>query len=134
MRVLAFTICAALATGCAIKRDPIVPLRAQAPGCSRSISDSTLARLRSGFDSTAGSVHMLRAGQQRRPPGFREGSVTFEYIVLTDGRIDPCSIRIVNFTDEAFIDPGVDMLLESEFSKPDQPAYVRQWLRWEVRG
>jgi hypothetical protein len=132
---LPLVFAAVLITGCAVTQEPLVPPQAQAIGCSRAASDSALATLRPGYDSTSAAVQLIKAGHQRFPNRrISNGSLTLEYIVLPEGRVDRCSIRVLEYTHAELIAPGVDMLLDSEFSRPTRPTYVRQWLRWEVQG
>ena len=81
---------------------------------------------------------MLSAGRQLYPAAMRmagkDGWIKVEFIVQTDGRVDPCTIRVLEYSDEAFIDPGVDMLLNSAFSRPEYPTYMQQTINWRVSG
>jgi hypothetical protein len=61
-----------------------------------------------------------------------DGRITLGFIVGTDGTVDPCTIRVLDYSDAAFIDSGVAMVLESQFSHPSRATYVQQTINWRV--
>jgi hypothetical protein len=115
---------------------PVVPARAQAIGCSPAAIDSELSALRSA--PQADTVQLLQAGRQRfptpRPEAGVEHWISVAYIVRPTGRVDPCSIRVLSYSDRALIDLGAEMLVESTFTSPAQPVLLQQIIRWQVAG
>jgi hypothetical protein len=116
---------------------PLVPERAQAITCFQPAADSELAALTSQPDSPS-DLRLLSAGNLRFPRGRRTpGSsnwITVQYIVRPDGRVDPCTVRVLAYSDSEFIDPGVDMVIESTFTMPPRAVKLQQTITWQVGG
>ena len=116
---------------------PVVPVRAQAITCSQQAADSELAAL-SAQPSLPDDFRLLQPGRQRfpssRPDAGTESWITVQYIVRPDGMVDPCTIRVLAYSDKALIDPGVEMLVESTFTKPPYAVKLQQTIWWRVAG
>jgi hypothetical protein len=116
--------------------NPLVPFQTRA-SCSGADSDSLLSVKRAARDSL-NEPRMLRAGRQIFPAEVRQsgedGWIRVEFLVAPDGTVDPCRVRVLGYSHSAFIDPGVAMLLDSEFAAPEHQTYMQLTINWRVLG
>ena len=137
-------LAASLVVACTRRAD-VSTFPALVTQCNRAAADSLVSALKAqqeGEPSSAqGSPKMLQPGRQRYPSKLYTrgigGRVEFEYVVQVDGSVDPCTIRPLSYTNEAFVLPGSEMLAASQFAVPlrngvPAPVLMRQALNWRV--
>ena len=90
----------------------------------------SLPRGRSGRDPASGSGELA---QPEFPPVMQSagipGRVVMQFVVNTDGHVDPGSLKVMNSTHKAFEDPAQEAILKCAF-KPGAltgPAGARSW-------
>ena len=99
-------------------------------------ADSLLAYYHDLGDSGTTHPRMLHPGAQVYPAEMEAtgtpGWARIAFLIRPDGTADPCALRVLEVSDDAFKTPGVTMILNSRFSRPSRPTYAEQILRWQV--
>ena len=99
-------------------------------------ADSLLAHYQHLGETGTTLPRMLHPGAQIYPPEMEAtgtpGWARIAFLVRPDGTADPCALRVLEASNDAFKAPGVTMILNSRFSTPPRPTYAEQILRWQV--
>lgn len=124
LAIIAALGCRASGTSVALELPP-VPFYAQAPGCDGTVPDSLVEALRAKQGGSAQGVgeepplRFAKTGRLEYPRELNhsvDGRVEVEFIVRDDGSVDPCSIRILAYSQREFIVPAVHMVASSTFT------------------
>lgn len=116
------------------------------PHCDRAYADSVIAVL-DGRGDTLGAPGVVPPRIIHHAPIYypmaahdmgRSGTVDYDFVVDTNGRVAPCTIRATRATDSLFIESGVDVLRQTTFAPARHggvPVAVvaRQTLSWSLR-